>query len=682
MPPTIRPAELIQVLRPEFGYLFRQELTPEFGDMWIGRRYGPHFGLLTRLTGAGFQSWNMEAVDHTNRPFFQAGAEDTTRQRWLTVGYADQYNIRLVPPDTDPVDEFHARWRLAVDPEVLSRLLLSTDIDVAELATALKLPGVGGAPLTEIALVWQAGTLYAEAADGTLTMLIGAGRAAGHAHADDETGGQVAHSVLSGLTAGDPHTQYLNTARHLTIGDAAPHHAAITLDANADTLLSLSTQALGLDTQAANLVFAGPTSGGAVVPTFRTLVAADIPAGYLLATGATTGATSQAQAFTNGITAAAKIHVISTTEQLRLEYDTSNYFTGTVSAVGRVTFNAAGTAPDFYFAKNVGIGTGADATIKAYIYTNPTLTASSTQNATNIELDVTANTVTIGHSQRAMDVTLYLYGNQTYTGASNAAMVFRSGYRGTVTCDGIMGCYGNVRNISTGILTAAYDFYADTAVNSGGGTLVEAYGYFCANKGLAGVTTSYGLKINSQSGSATNYAIYTGAGLHRFGDQLAIVGSADRQQLIVTGFSTQAVATPLAQITRADAAAGVSALLGLTALGSGAAGDGGSLVLAGKSSTTAAQNMGRLAWLWNVATHASRSADVIVYASDYAAEREIMRGRGSGTAAQFAVLGATPASRIAHVADPTGGATVDAEARTAINAVLATLETFGFHSAT
>ncbi len=57
-----------------------------------------------------------------------------------------------------------------------------------------------------------------------------------------------------------------------------PPHAAVTLDANADALLSLTGQALGLDTQAANLVLASAVSGGAAVPTFRALVAADIPA--------------------------------------------------------------------------------------------------------------------------------------------------------------------------------------------------------------------------------------------------------------------------------------------------------------------------------------------------------------------------------------------------------------------
>ncbi|HOQ98210.1 MAG TPA: hypothetical protein PLJ35_05260 [Anaerolineae bacterium] len=43
-------------------------------------------------------------------------------------------------------------------------------------------------------------------------------------------------------------------------------------------------------------------------------------------------------------------------------------------------------------------------------------------------------------------------------------------------------------------------------------------------------------------------------------------------------------------------------------------------------------------------------------------------------------LGLTPIARRPHVADPSGGATTDAEARTAINAILETLEAFGFHA--
>jgi hypothetical protein len=55
------------------------------------------------------------------------------------------------------------------------------------------------------------------------------------------------------------------------------HHSQMTIsdDLN-NSLLSLSTQALDLDTQTANYVFAGPVSGAAAKPTFRAVVAADI----------------------------------------------------------------------------------------------------------------------------------------------------------------------------------------------------------------------------------------------------------------------------------------------------------------------------------------------------------------------------------------------------------------------
>jgi len=64
------------------------------------------------------------------------------------------------------------------------------------------------------------------------------------------------------------------------VGSSASYtaHAAVTLSTDADTVLSLTDQEIGLDTQAANAVFAGPASGTSAVPTFRALVAADIPA--------------------------------------------------------------------------------------------------------------------------------------------------------------------------------------------------------------------------------------------------------------------------------------------------------------------------------------------------------------------------------------------------------------------
>ena len=64
-------------------------------------------------------------------------------------------------------------------------------------------------------------------------------------------------------------------AAHAAIEDA--HQEPVTLDANADTLLSLAAQELGLDTQAAHTILSGPQTGGDAAPTFRALIAADIP---------------------------------------------------------------------------------------------------------------------------------------------------------------------------------------------------------------------------------------------------------------------------------------------------------------------------------------------------------------------------------------------------------------------
>lgn len=54
---------------------------------------------------------------------------------------------------------------------------------------------------------------------------------------------------------------------------------------------------------------------------------------------------------TSGISA--RIHAIKTTEQLRLGYDASNYYSTTVSSIGGVTFDAVGTGASFTFSDRV-----------------------------------------------------------------------------------------------------------------------------------------------------------------------------------------------------------------------------------------------------------------------------------------------------------------------------------------
>lgn len=53
------------------------------------------------------------------------------------------------------------------------------------------------------------------------------------------------------------------------------------------------------------------------------------------------------------ITAAVKLHVVGTTEPLRVGYDTSNYFSTTISSAGAVTFDAVGASAGFTFSDSV-----------------------------------------------------------------------------------------------------------------------------------------------------------------------------------------------------------------------------------------------------------------------------------------------------------------------------------------
>jgi hypothetical protein len=111
-----------------------------------------------------------------------------------------------------------------------------------------------------------------------------AGLSATLAVASGGTGQTTAQAAINALTAvsgaTNEHILTKDTATGNAVFKAAPAgdgHAAVTLSAGADNVLSLNTQEIGLDSQTANLVLAGPTTGEAAAPTFRGIVAADLP---------------------------------------------------------------------------------------------------------------------------------------------------------------------------------------------------------------------------------------------------------------------------------------------------------------------------------------------------------------------------------------------------------------------
>lgn len=87
--------------------------------------------------------------------------------------------------------------------------------------------------------------------------------------------------------------------------------------ANATGTLAIANGGTGADTASANLVFAGPTSGGAAAPSFRALVAADLPGGVVASDVTATevvSSTTETTVFTTSIGAG----VLSTNKMLKL----------------------------------------------------------------------------------------------------------------------------------------------------------------------------------------------------------------------------------------------------------------------------------------------------------------------------------------------------------------------------
>jgi hypothetical protein len=119
--------------------------------------------------------------------------------------------------------------------------------------------------------------------------------------------------------------------------------------------------------------------------------------------------------------------------------------------------------------------------------------------------------------------------------------------------------------------------------------------------------------------------------------------------------------------------------LRLSVVGSAAPGAafGGRTDLTLRSSTLAERQAGGIHWKWSDSTDATRKGDLFFTAYDAATAVEGMRIRAISGATQIGFYGVTPVSRAAHIADPSGGAIVDSEARTAINAILVVLENLG-----
>ena len=137
-----------------------------------------------------------------------------------------------------------------------------------------------------------------------------------------------------------------------------------------------------------------------------------------------------------GATVSARLHAISTTEQFRLGYDASNYYSTTVGSTGLVTFDAVGSASEFLFSDRVRQpGTFAeiyvaDGSIAQSIPTGTTytkLTAFTTNgSATNCTADATNDKITITKAGKYL-VNCVVSGFDGVSGAEFKMALFKAG---------------------------------------------------------------------------------------------------------------------------------------------------------------------------------------------------------------------------------------------------------------
>lgn len=232
------------------------------------------------------------------------------------------------------------------------------------------------------------------------------------------------------------------------------------------------------------------------------------------------------------------IHSISTTEQLRLGYDVSNYTSFTVGSTGSITFAPTGTNPNItltpggtgYAILNGKVGIGTTNPGSKLTLSDLTTDISGTHNA--FSLSETNNAMSDNESGELNGALI-----SVFQGSANALNVIR-GLKFAVT--GVSGGTGTVsyatgseenlnnnqagtwsyatandiylRNSSSGTISNAYGLSLTMKSTGAGGTINNGYGlYLNIGQTNGNFNNAYGLYIPAFSGTIGNkYAIYQG----------------------------------------------------------------------------------------------------------------------------------------------------------------------------
>ncbi len=280
-----------------------------------------------------------------------------------------------------------------------------------------------------------------------------------------------------------------------------------------------------------------------------------------------------------GVTPTAYLDVLGTTEQVRVRYDNSNYYTTTVSSTGGVTFDAVGSGSGFRFSDRVGINDATSSnsvlnitSLSGDIYgaqftatnlTNNgigfTVTSSSPTDTSNVGLEGVSS---CAYSSNGNTTSYGVRGRSVSSGYNNAG-VFGEGRNGVLASYGVFGYINSgATTVSSAGTRAVFGQNASSAgsnnvslgaYNNSTSAGSNAYGVYSWCDIISGVTNAVAGYFKSNGGT-NNYAIITEGGSSGFGtiapDASALVDLVSTTQ----GFKIMKMtATQASAITKTDA---------------------------------------------------------------------------------------------------------------------------------
>lgn len=290
------------------------------------------------------------------------------------------------------------------------------------------------------------------------------------------------------------------------------------LSVSGSPITTSGTLAVSLATQTANTVFAGPTTGGAAAPTFRALVAADIPTltDYVAKTGDTmTGA------LTITPSAAGTAFTANPTLTTGTQYG--------ARVTSTVTPAATGTFVGLYSLSqttNTGVNiAGQVAGQFDAFYTDTTATSLTNLTGFSTSVNDSGGAVNISNTTGFI-ANAYHFGTGTVTNMFGANIAVRLRPSGGAAD-------GNVTNVAGMHIQAGN---SSTAVTTPGVVTASMGIWIRAPFASAAITTGYGLRIDSQVAASvgTAYAIQTAGGQVDFGTTTGQVLALTRIDTTVT----------------------------------------------------------------------------------------------------------------------------------------------------